>query len=339
MKLSFPKTKKAERLDVSIGLDIGHSYVKLVNLRRESENIFLDNFCIHYISGNIPVLLKKIAGECNLPTNKVNISLSGKSTIVRDLWMPQMSPKDLKVSLGYELDQYTPFPVEEIFYDSYILDENPLTRKNGQMRVVLAVAKKDFVNERIQWLKEAGFAPYIIDMDAISIFNLFQKDNTAEKGTIGLIDIGSGKTIIDIVTDNVLTFTREVEFGTIKVREWASHGLSISPDEAEKLVCSGDTKISGWVQDLASAIGKELWNSFEYYEGQEQKPVEKVYIAGGGSLLPEFVNLLGQAIGLPVSVWDPLAKLKINLNDTKKKELQKTAPLFSIAIGLADRFL
>lgn len=349
MKLSFPKVKKPVGQEVSIGLDIGHSYIKLVILRREDDKVFLDNFCTHYVpasdatsapgeSESIPVMLKKIISECDLPVKQVNISLSGKSTIVRDLWMPHMSPKDLKVSLGYEIDQYVPFPVEEIYYDSYILEENTLTRKNNQMRVVLAVAKKDFINERIKWLKEAGFVPNIIDMDAISIFNLFEL-GASEKGTVGLVDIGCSKTIIDIVSNNVLTFTREVEYGTINIREWAARGLSVGEDEAENLICAGDAKISGWVQDLVSAIGKELWNSFEYYEGQEQKPVEKVYITGGGSLLPEFVNLLSQTVGLPVAALDPLAKLKIDLDDAKKEKIHKIAPLFSVAIGIAYRFL
>lgn len=334
MKLPILKFKKPSKIDVSLGLDIGHSYIKLVNLRKGSENVFLDDFCIQNISGNIPILLKKITTEYKFPTNRLNISLSGKSTIVRDLWMPKMNLNELKVSLGYELDQYVPFPVEDIYYDSYILEEGPLTRKEGQMRVVLAVAKKGVVNERIQWLKDAGFIPNIIDVDAISLFNVFQWSGQAS-GTVGLIDIGSSKTIINIVSDNVLTFTREIEYGTIRIREWVSHGLSIGMDEAEKLICAGDSRIEGWVQDLVSRLGKELWSSFEYYEGQEQRPVEKVYITGGGSLLPGLVGLLSQSVGLPVEIWHPLAKVKINLDDAKKLELQKKAPMFSIAIGLA----
>lgn len=338
MKFAFPKFKKLPELDVSVGLDIGHSYIKAVVLRKESSDIFLDNSCIHYISGNIPSLLKKMTAECNLPTKKVNISLSGKSTIVRDLWMPQMKQEELKTSLGFELDQYVPFPVEEIYYDSYILEEDPLTRKNGQMRVVLAVAKKDFVNERIKWFKEVGLIPNVICVDAISLFNVFKWQGPVS-GTVGLVDIGGSKTTIDIVSNNILAFTREVEFGTIRVREGASRGLSVSMDEAEKLVCSGDSRISGWVEDFSGRLSKDIWSSLEYYEGQEQRSVEKVYITGGGVLLPRLVNLLGQSIGLPVEIWQPAGKLKINLNDKKRAEFQKIGPIFSIAVGMAYRSL
>lgn len=338
MKFTFPKFKKIAKTNVSVGLDIGGSYIKLVTLREDNNQIFLDDFCSQYVSGEIPSVLGRMTKACNLPTNKVNISLSGKSTIVRDLWMPQMSQKELKVSLGYELDQYVPFPAEDIYYDSFILSENPLTRKEGQMRVVLAVANKKFVNERIQWLKASGFVPNYIDMDAITLFNLYEAEVDGNP-TVGLVDIGSNKTIIDIVSGNELTFTREVEYGTIKVKDGISRGLSVSAEEAEKLICAGDPKITVWLEDLISKLSRELWNSFEFYEGQEQRQIEKVYITGGGSLFPGLAALLGQSLGLPVVLWHPIDKIKVNLDDKRKQEFEKTAPMYSIAIGLAYKFL
>lgn len=250
--------------------------------------------------------------------------------------MPQMKHEELKASLGFELDQYIPFPVEDIYYDNYILEEGPLTRKEGQMRVVLAVSKKTFVDERLQWLKEAGLIPRIIDMDAISLFNVFQQQ-LKDGGTVGIVDMGSSKSIIDIISSNTLTFTREIEYGTTRIKEGVSHGLSVSIDEAEKLICSGDPRIEGWVQDFVSRAGKEIWSSLEYYEGQEQRPVEKVYVTGGGALLPGLVNLLGQSVGLPISMWHPLEKIKIG--NTKRQELQKMASIFTIAVGLGLRSL
>lgn len=338
MKLKLPQFKKPSGADVSIGLDIGRGYVKLVFLRKENGSVFLDNFCVHPVAGDVPSLLNRIFKECNPSVNRVNISLSGKSTIVRDLWLSKMNPKELKVSLGYELDQYIPFPVEDVYFDSYVLEENSLTRKEGQMRVVLAVANKKYVNERLQWLKTAGLVPNAIDMDAISLFNLYELeiDGTA---VIGLVDIGASKTIIDIASSGVLMFTREIEYGTARARDGAVNGLSITAEDAEKLVCENSTKITAWTHDLIGKLSKELWNSFDYYESQEQKPVEKVYVTGGGSLLSGLSDLLSQALGIPVVVLRPVDKIKVNLDEIKKKEFEKISPMFSIAAGLALKTL
>jgi type IV pilus assembly protein PilM len=325
-------------INMSIGLDIGSSYIKAVKLRKDSNQVFLDDFCLKYAGENIQAVLGQVASECNLANKRVNVSLSGKSTIIRNLWLPKLSPKELKVSLGYELDQHIPFPVDDVFFDSYILEENQLTRKEGQMRVVLAAANKRFVLERIQWLKSNGMVANLIDMDAASLFNIYQAELN-EGAVVGLIDIGSSKTIINVVSNNVLIFTREVEYGTMGIRDSVAKGLSVEPADAEKLIASGDPKASGWVNDLIVKLSKEIWNSFEYYEGQEQQHVEKVYISGGGSLFPEISSLLEHELGAAVTVWHPLNKIKVNLDEARKTEFEKISPMFSIALGLAYRTL
>lgn len=340
MKSLFSKFKKphAPKGSISIGVDIGRRYIKLISLVKGDKDIVVDKFSLKKSAGDIAHVLRQMIKENSIVSDGVNISLSGKSTIVRDLWLPIMSEKELKASLGYELDQYVPFPVEDIYYDSCILKENPMTRKEKLMRVVLAVANKKFVDENIKCLRQAGLSANIIDMDAIVLFNLFEREIDG-KATVSLVDIGSTKTIIDIISDCTLTFTREIEYGAAKAMESVSRGLSISIDEAEKLMCEGDSKVILWLQDLISKLGKELWNSFEYYEGQEQRPVEKVYITGGGGLFPEIINLLGQSIGLPVFLWRAADKFKIDFDEQKKKEFEKISPLFSIAAGAACRSL
>lgn len=343
MKFAVPKPEKMLQKTVSVGLDIGHRYLKLLPLAITSEGAVLDTYSIRALPPppQIPAFLKNLFAEHKFPTNKVNLSLSGKATLVRDIWVPEMSPEDLKASVQYELDQYIPFPVEEVFYDSYILEEAPLTRKEGQMRVILAVANKQMVEGVLKWIKDAGLLPNIIDMDALALYNAFlwSATDSQKQGTVGLIDIGFSKIIIDIISDGILTFTREVGYGTCRVTEGVSKGLPVSKDEAENIICAGDSRIKGWVQDLVSRLSKDLWSSFEYYEGQEQRAIEKVYLIGGGSLLLDLVNSLGQAIDLPCEAWNPLGKIKINLDSPHVSDLGKISPLMAIACGLACRGL
>lgn len=341
MKFKLPESKKVPQKTVSVGLDIGHSYLKLLLLAITSEGVELDEYSFQPLppSPQVSSFLKSLFAEHNFPTNRVNVSLSGKATLVRDLWVPKMTSKELKASIKYELDQYIPFPVEDVYYDSYILEEDTLTRKEGQMRVILGVAKRRMVEGQLKRIKDAGLAPNIIDMDALALYNAFlwAAEDSQKQGTVGLIDIGNSKTIIDIISNGVLTFTREVEYGTRRIMEGVSNGLSVGKDEAEKLVCSGDSRIEGWVQDLVSRLSKELWSSFEYYEGQEQRAIERVYFTGGGSLLLGLVDSLGKAVGLPLELWNPLSKIKVNLDPARTSNLGKIAPLMAVACGLACR--
>lgn len=341
---SFPVKEKVQN-KISLGLDIGSSFLKLVSLETKPEGVSLDKFYIKNLSfekkplnGNfIPQLLKEIFTEKKIPINSVSISLSGKATIVRDIWVPQMSAKDLATSIQYELGQYIPFPVEDVFHDSYILEEHHITRKEGQMRIVLAVVKKKAVAERLSWLKEAELQPVKFSVDAIVLANAFVKTlkEPAKDETFALIDIGTRKTIVNILSSGLLIFTREVGYGTNKIIEGITRGLGVTSIEACKLVCNNDSQIGGWVEDLITRLSRELWGSFEFYEGQEHCSISKVYLCGGGSLLAGFSSLLSQALGMPVEVWNPFNNIIINMDPAQTAQLQRLAPLMGVALGLA----
>jgi len=350
MKLTLPIKKlnnnNKVKTNISIGLDIGYRYLKLISLGQVAGGVVLDDFALkalpfgqlHQYGEEIPRFLKEFFNS-KYDHVTINISLAGKSVIVRDVWVPQMSMKELATSIQYELDQYIPFSVEDVYYDSYILEESEITRREGQMRVVLAVAKKKMIEERLQWLRKAGLQAAVVSVDAIVLANAFGRLAAAgeEKTTIAVVDIGAHKTIINVLAEGLLVFTREVEYGTIKVTEGIVRGLSVSQEEAEKLITVGDEKIKGWVQDLLARLSKELWGSFEYYEGQEHRFIDKTYLCGGGSLFPGFAASLSQAIGLPVEIWNPLADTKMELEPARLAELQRIAPLMGIAFGLAYR--
>lgn len=345
MKLPINNYKKQQTKKLTLGLDLGSSCIKLVVLESNSGGTALINYVVALLppgktrrsNTELSAVIKDLIVAHKLAVNNVNLSLAGKATIVRDIWVPQMSAEELATSIKYELDQYIPFPVEDVYHDSYILDESEVTRKEGQMRIVLAVAKRKVVDDHLQSLQTAGCQVNAVSVDAVVLANSFSAALSEEqkKETYAVVDIGVQKIIINILAGGLLLFTREVGYGTIKVIEGVSRGLSVARSEAEKLIIDRDTQIEGWIQDLASRLSKEMWNSIEYFEGQEHRNINKVYICGGGSLLPGLADSLSQAIGIAVEVWNPLLKLKIDLDSDKAAQLQRMAPLMAIALGLA----
>lgn len=322
--------------NISVGLDIGRSFIKAVCLKKENGEISLNNYCIRKTAEDILSAIKQIVNECNSSHARVNVSVSGKYTLVRNIWLPKMSPEELRNSLGYELNQYIPFPADEVFYDAYIWDENTYTRKEKQMRVVLAVAEKNCVNERIAWLKSCGMAPFVVDLDAVSLYNIFQFKRQNEDVS-AIVDIGNMKTIVNIIFNNILAFTREIEFGTKKLFDNVSNELSITVEEAEAIVLKGDEKISNALNNFADKLGRDLWNTFEFFQEEEQKDVKRVYLTGGGSLIKGVVEAVSKMADCSVEKWNALDLFRVNLDEKKREEIKNISPLFSIALGLAFR--
>lgn len=343
IKLNIPKINGIIKNKYSIGLDIGRRYIKLVCLLSEPSGVSIHSFICCRMSDGIKSssYFKELFSKYSFPENKVSISLSGRLSLVRNIWVPDMTTKEVKASIRFELDQYIPFPVEEVYYDSFVLEAGPLTRKEGQMRVVLVAANKKAVEGKLKYAKDAGFVPVVVDLDALAIYNAFDYagDASLKKGTIGIIDIGANKTIINIITEGILVFVREIELGVDRIIDVISKGFSVSGEEAEKMILSNDERIDKIKTEIISRLGKEIWNSFEYYEGQDQRAVEKILLTGGGSLPDKIPDLIKDCTGLPAERWNPLASIRNNLDKDSKQNLEKIAPIMAVAGGLACREL
>lgn len=162
--------------ELHIGLDIGTRLIKGAEVLSEGNRRTLTKF--HFVEIDFPFNREKIAAglksflkDFQPSVKDVNISLSAPSAIVRFINMPKMKKEDLNNSLRFEAEKYIPFNINEVLIDASILEEN-LEEKN-QMRVLLAAAKKDVVNSRIDMLKENGLSVAVIDIDSFACFNAF----------------------------------------------------------------------------------------------------------------------------------------------------------------------
>lgn len=170
------KTKDVRKKEFHIGLDIGTRLIKGAEVLSEGNTRKLTKF--NFVEIESPFNREKIAAGLKSflegfqpATRDVNISLSAPSAIVRFINMPKMKKEDLNNSLRFEAEKYIPFNVKEVLIDASILEDN-LEEKN-QMRVLLAAAKKDVVNSRIDMLKEIGLSVAVIDIDSFACFNAF----------------------------------------------------------------------------------------------------------------------------------------------------------------------
>ena len=85
-----------------------------------------------------------------------------ESSILRsDVVMPLAAETNLRQALAYEMDRYTPFQAEDVFYTWRILDRD---RENGQLHFELYVTPREPAEALIEQLKRLGLAPSGIDV-------------------------------------------------------------------------------------------------------------------------------------------------------------------------------
>src|SRR5882762_4133581 len=110
-----------------VGLDIGSSSIKMVQLKPSGKTYTLTNFAIQEISEEavedidpdlkpsvIAECLKKLFKEHHISSRNVVTAVSGDAVIVRYIKLPFMTRDELKNVISYEAEQHIPLPIDQV---------------------------------------------------------------------------------------------------------------------------------------------------------------------------------------------------------------------------------
>src|SRR6266404_3726565 len=139
---------------LALGLDIGSSSVKLVQLKEAKRGYILDAF-----------------GVAPLPPEAIVDGALMNSTAIVDAirqLLAQYKLKNREVAIQWEAEQYIPFDVKDVNIDVQILTPADQDTGTGQMDVLLVAAKKDMINDYTSVVSEAGLIPIMVDVDAFA---------------------------------------------------------------------------------------------------------------------------------------------------------------------------
>jgi len=339
--------KRKKRSKVSVGLDIGTSFIKLVALVRNGggKKHKLLKYGVKAIppggskasDENIVSLIKELYAETNVGTEEVVAAIPGTSAVVRYIQMPRMTRDEAREALKYEAGQYIPFNTEEAQMDCHILD-GVSSEKSDTMKLLLVATRRSEAEKRVELLRKAGLTPVVLDVDSLAVLNAFDLTGapSRHKEAVGLIHIGTRQTNLNVVQDGVPAFTRDVEVGGGGITVAIARGLGVDIADAEGLKVSGDVIIQPHLEIVLRSIVHQLRSSFDYYQGNQGKEVHKVYLSGGTSLLTGLRDFLTESLGVATEPWDPLDG--IDISDFKNDSaLHPLAPLLTVAVGLASR--
>jgi type IV pilus assembly protein PilM len=276
----------------------------------------------------------------------VSTAVSGKSVIFRYINLAQMSDDNLKNAVRFEADKYIPFEIDEVELDTQKLMDIPSAESGGQeeMKVLLVAAKNTVVEDQAEMLQGLGLQPVSIGVDSFALGNAFELSDIVSPGiaetdrTIALLDIGSSKSSINIMRNNVTRFAREVQMGGHELPNAITRRFGLESYEAEALKCDPQDQMLE-VQDAVSHVMDDLGNevnlSFDFFENQFEGEVEEVYLSGGSVLLPFLEECLEKIFEKKTRVWNPIEGLKVKSDNVNIDQLHHSAPQLAVALGLA----
>jgi len=338
-----------------IGLDIGSSSIKLVELGESKSAYKLQNLGMAPLppeaivdgalmdSVTIIDTIRELISNTKAKTKDVITSVSGHSVIVKKITLPLMSNSELEESIQWEAERYIPFDINEVNIDFQIFgssSENPEV-----MDVVLVAAKKDIINDYVSVIIESGLNPVIIDVDAFAIENMLSVNYEMEKDeTVAMANVGASITNINILKNNMTAFTRDIFKGGNQITEEIQRQLHIDYEEAEKIKVGSkiDATSQSIIQEVlksaSESLAIEIGNSMEFFQSTTTyEKISKLYLSGGGSKIKDFDIALQQQIGIPVEIVNPFKKIEYSEKNFDLEYLREIGPMMAVGVGLATR--
>jgi type IV pilus assembly protein PilM len=269
----------------------------------------------------------------------VNIGVCGASVIVRFLSMPMMSDNELKGAIRFEAEKFMPFDINDCVIDFQVMRKDA---RSNNLEIVIAAAKKDYVEERIALVESSGYSVGIVDVDSFAVTNSFLRnvpDAEPEK-TVALLNIGSALTNLSIIKGGIAYFVRDIVIGGNDFSVAISKSLNVDIDAAEEIKISPQSRAGEILPSLKASfasLADEIKLSCNYYENQYGKSVDDFYISGGTSDLIEFESIFQEAIGSKPKRWNPTVFLEDNCIPAPVGLKDSVKNSFAVAVGLALR--
>ena len=336
-----------------IALDIGSTFIKLVQLKGSNKNYQLIKFGMVPLppevivegavmdAGRVVEAIKELLASQKIKTKEVVISVSGSSVIIKRVSVADMTDEELAESIKWEAEQYIPFSIDDVNVDFQKLGAGAAA---GQADVLLVAVKKDKINDYVNLVKEAGLEPVVMDVDAFALANMYELNYAFEEGTTALLNIGASVMNINILKDGVSIFTRDITVGGNRYTEALQRDFGLTYEDAEKVKrgeefdTADKEQIAGVMSSVTDDIVAETQRSFEFFRSTTgSDKVSRVLVSGGCARIGNFTTILSERLEIPVEVVDPFKKIKIDPKRFEASVIAESSPLCAVAVGLAIR--
>jgi len=340
-----------------LGLDIGSNAVKICRLKETKKGRFLQNFDMAELppeaivdgllmdANVVTETIQELVRRNKIRAKETAISVSGHSVIIKKIPLPLMTEEELEESIVWEAEQYIPFDINDVFLDV----ETLVTRAaQGQMDVLLVAAKKEMINDYYAVTRDAGLEPVIVDVDAFCVQNMFEANyGTLTGQTVVLIDIGSSVSTINVVSEGLTTFTRDISMGGNQFTEEIQKQLNITYEEAEaykKGDVTGESdsvlpqEVERVIQNVAEWLAGEIQRSLDFYAATSaDSRISRIYLSGGTANLPTLARVIARTSGVPAELVNPFRQISYDTRTFNEHFLEGAAASAAVAVGLALR--
>ena len=294
--------------------------------------------------------LQQLIAEQGATAKDLSVCAPGFHVFSKFVKLPPVDTAKVTQIIQYEAQQNVPFPLEEVVWDYQILG----TSNTGELEVLLVAIKSDIVDGLFRVAEGAGLRVQLVDVSPAALCNAFRYNYGDLEGCTMLLDIGA-KTSNLLFFEKGKVYSRSINIGSNSITQDFANEAKLPFGSAEQVKTDkGFVSLGGAYEEpedpQASAISKiarqvmtrlhiQVNQTIQFYRGQQGGSApQRLFLSGGGSILPYTAQFFAEKLNVPVEYFNPFRNIQIdpaiNLED-----LSKVAHSFGEVVGLGLRSL
>lgn len=356
-----------------LGIDIGSSSIKIVQLRSAKGTAVLETYgeiSLGPYAGvevgkttklspeKLVEALTDLMREANVTAKDAGISIPFSSSLLSILDMPKVDTEQLKRMIPIEARKYIPVPVSEVMLDWFVIPEDgkepdafdrlekeTMLQKRGQ-EVLLAAIHNETLRTYQTIASSIGLH---VTFYEIEIFSSIRSALGHMNTPVAVVDIGAATSKVYVVERGVVRTSHLVNAGSQQMTEVLGRSMGWTFEKAERAKREwGLTEAPAYSKDESQKMHESLLSTLNRifadthrvlltYGKRYNKTVGHVVFTGGGAALPGLALAAQEALSAEVDMASPFAKVQAPafLDDV----LRTIGPGFAVALGVALRRL
>ena len=310
-------------------IDIGTSSIKVVAVKTSFKNYQIKSFIIRDIefedetnSKKIIEALERIKEEIDLSDYTILTNIPMEKFILRNLTFPFKDPVKISEILPFEAEEHIPHDISDV-----IIDFQTINNKNDEEgKIFFAATHKLNIEGHLNIFNKNNININLAGIESNALLECYEHYSEIEEEFILQIHIGHSKTIVNMISDHNLLFSRIISLGLQNIFRFFSNIIDEPYERTVEIFQNLNIDLTSFENNIQRGYYKNLGISKKdfkdiynfttafFHELYEQVRLSKkafdlefpinqfnrIMISGGGSNITGVGNIISDLMNAPV---------------------------------------
>ncbi len=345
-----------------LGIDIGSAEVKMVEIEKRKEGVFLKNYAIFFLPDLSKVLkeerrgssfhllsplemgfvIERMRKEAKISSDVGYFALPDFASFFTTFSMLFLPPEELEGAVQFEARKYVPLPLSSVVIDWSVIGQKEVEGRK-KLEILLVAVLKNVVQHYSRISEHSSVTLKGMEVEVFSLSRIFSFVFPQEKDPVLVLDIGARSTICCIMEEGRVKSSYSIpEVAGEDLTSRLSRILNVNRAAAESLkrkegLGKKGSDIYTIIAPLIDILVEEAKKVILEFERKERRVPSKIYLVGGSANLKGIEKYLEEGFKMPVSKLPVFDRVATPALSPKLKE--ELGPRLAIALGVGLKFL